>query len=358
MAQEVNRQIKIVKKKQKSILVPGLIVLFLFLFVSFSYYAYQIVYTANIDTKDRDTYVLIPTGATYAEAMDSLEATGVIIDKLSLRFMSKLMDYDELVKPGRYKLEDGWSNRQLIGALRLGQQTPLNLTFANIRLRSQLAEKLAANVEPGEEEIDSLLNDQAYLATLGFDTTNIVSMFIPNTYQVYWTTTAPALMERMKKEYDKFWTPERKAKADKLGLSQQEVSTLASIVQAETIKNDEKPRVAGVYLNRLDKGMLLQADPTVVFAVGDFTIRRVLNVHLTHDSPYNTYKYKGLPPGPINVPNISSIDAVLNPEQHNYIYFCAKEDFSGYHAFATTEAEHQANARRFHRALNERNIMR
>lgn len=346
------------KRKEKSKLLPSLIVLFLFLFVSFSYYAYQIVYTPNVDTKDQDTYVYIPTGASYEQAMDSVEATRTIVDKLSFRFMAKLMDYDKLVKPGRYKLQNGWSNRQLIGMLRLGEQAPLSLTLNNIRLRSQLAERLASEVEPGVAELDSLLNDQAYLKTLGFDTTTIVSMFIPNTYEIYWTTTATGLMERMKVEYDKFWNDERKAKAEKLGLTPQEVSTLASIVQAETLKSDEKPRVAGVYLNRLDKNMLLQADPTVVFSVRDFTIRRVLNVHLQHDSPYNTYRYKGLPPGPINVPNISSIDAVLNPEKHNYIYFCAKEDFSGYHAFAVTQAEHQANARRFHKALNERNIMR
>ncbi|MBF9252118.1 endolytic transglycosylase MltG [Pontibacter sp. 172403-2] len=346
------------KRKESSILWPVLISLFLFLFVSFSYYAYQIVYTSNVDTKGQDTYVYIPKGATFLQAMDSVEASGVVVDKLSMRFMAKLMDYDKAVKPGRYQLVNGWTNRQLIGALRSGEQTPVKLTFNNIRLRSQLAEKLAAEVEPSAAAIDSLLNDQAYLASLGFDTTTIVSMFIPNTYEVYWTVTAPELMERMKTEYDKFWTPERKAKAERLGLSQKEVSTLASIVQAETIKNDEKPRVAGVYLNRLKRGMLLQADPTVVFAVRDFTIRRVLNSHLRFDSPYNTYKYKGLPPGPINVPNISSIDAVLNPQEHNYIYFCAKEDFSGYHNFAATEREHINNARRYQRALNERKIMK
>ncbi|MBX0332826.1 endolytic transglycosylase MltG [Pontibacter sp. HSC-14F20] len=338
--------------------IPGIIVLLLFLFVSFSYYAYQIVYTANVDTKGQDTYVYIPTGASYEQALDSVEATGTIIDRLSLRFMAKLMDYDELVKPGRYKIENGWGNRQLIGVLRLGEQVPLRITFNNIRLRSQLAEKLAAAVEPSAEEIDSLLNDQEYLQTLGFDTTTVVSMFIPNTYEVYWTIKAPELMQRMKTEYDRFWTAERKAKAEALGLSTKEVSTLASIVQAETIKNDEKPRVAGVYLNRLQRGMKLEADPTVVYAVRDFSIRRVLNVHLQHDSPYNTYRYAGLPPGPINVPDISSIDAVLNPEQHKYIYFCAKEDFSGYHSFAVTHAEHIANARRYQRALTQRNILK
>ncbi|PRY11628.1 UPF0755 protein [Pontibacter ummariensis] len=358
MVNEENKPTLKRKRKPQSKLVPGLIAVFMLLFVSFSYYAYQIVYTGNVDTKDEEVYVYIPTGATFDQALDSVEASGAIVDRLSMRFMAKLMDYDELVKPGRYRLVHGWSNRQLIGVLRLGEQTPVNLTFKSVRLRSQLAEKLAADLEPSREQLDSLLNDQEYLLGLGFDTTSVVSMFIPNTYEVYWTTTAPELMERMKKEYDKFWTAERRAKADKLGLSPQEISTLASIVQAETAKEDEKPRVAGVYLNRLNKGMLLQADPTVIFGVGDFTIRRVLNVHLNHDSPYNTYRYKGLPPGPINVPDISSIDAVLNAEDHQYIYFCAKEDFSGYHNFATTVAEHQANARRFHRALNERNILK
>jgi len=346
------------KRKESSSLVPVLAALFLFLFVSFSYYAYQIVYTSNVDTKGQDTYVYIPKGATFEQAMDSVEASGVIVDKLSMRFIAKLMDYDETIKAGRYELVNGWTNRQLIGVLRLGEQTPVKLTFNNIRLRSQLAEKLATEVEPSAAAIDSLLNNQAYLASLGFDTTTIVSMFIPNTYEVYWTVTAPELMQRMKTEYDKFWTPDRQAKAEQLGLSQKEVSTLASIVQAETIKSDEKPRVAGVYFNRLKRGMLLQADPTVVFAVRDFTIRRVLNAHLRFDSPYNTYKYKGLPPGPINVPNISSIDAVLNPQDHNYIYFCAKEDFSGYHNFATNERDHINNARRYQRALNERKIMK
>jgi UPF0755 protein len=357
MAKKVNSTSRR-KKKKESKWLQGLIVLFVLLFVSFSYYAYQIIYTTNVDTKGEDTYVYIPTGASYSEALDSVEASGAVIDRLSLRFMAKLMDYDKLVKPGRYKLENGWGNRQLIGVLRAGQQEPVKLTFTNVRLRKQLADVLAASIEPDAAKIDSLLSDQAYLKEFGFDTTTIVSMFIPNTYEIYWTTSADELMQRMNTEYDKFWTTERLEKAEKLNLSQKEVSTLASIVQAETAKNDEKPRVAGVYLNRLQKGMLLQADPTVVYSVGDFTIRRVLNVHLKHDSPYNTYRYKGLPPGPINVPNISSIDAVLNAESHKYIYFCAKDDFSGYHAFAETQAEHLANARRFHQALNKRNIMK
>ena len=182
-------------------------------------------------------------------------------------------------------------------------------------------------------------------------------MFIPNTYELYWNTSAPNLMQRMKKEYEKFWTPARDAQREQLKLTRAQVSTLASIVEAEQQQHaDERPRIAGVYLNRLQRGMKLQADPTVVYANRDFTIKRVLNVHLAKDSPYNTYKYVGLPPGPINLPSIASIDAVLKPESHRYLYFCAKEDFSGYHAFAVNETGHLLNARRYQAALNRAGI--
>jgi UPF0755 protein len=335
------------------------LVLLMFLFVCFSYYAYQIVYTPNVESKGEPVYVLIPRGATYEQAMDSIDAKKVVVDRLSLRFMAKLMDYPELVKPGRYELENGLTNYQLIAKLRSGDQDPVKLTYTNVRLKKDLAQKLSTFIDASPAEIDSLLNSPAFTRKLGFDTTTILTMFIPNTYEMYWTTSAPEMLERMKKEYDKYWTPARVAKAEKQGLTKKEVSILASIVQAEQgLHPDERPRIAGVYLNRLQKGMLLQADPTVVFATGDFTIRRVLNVHLRTDSPYNTYRNKGLPPGPINLPSITSLEAVLNPEQHSYIYFCAKEDFSGYHAFATNEAEHRRNAARFHAAMNARKIMK
>ncbi|RZK31466.1 MAG: endolytic transglycosylase MltG, partial [Hymenobacter sp.] len=207
------------------------------------------------------------------------------------------------------------------------------------------------------KQIDSLLSSPAYTRTLGFDTTTVLSMFIPNTYQLYWNTSAPNLMQRMKTEYEKFWTPARDAAREKLGLTRVQVSTLASIVEAEQQQHaNERPRIAAVYLNRLKRGMKLQADPTVVYANRDFGIKRVLNVHLQKDSPYNTYKYAGLPPGPIDLPSISSIDAVLHPEDNNYLYFCAKEDFSGYHAFATNEAQHLVNARRYQAALTRNGI--
>jgi UPF0755 protein len=347
------------KSKPRNTKLTYLLVLLLFLFVSFSYYAYQIVYTANVDTKGKPTYIRIQKGETYEAVMDSIEAKDVIIDKLAFRFMAKIMNYDKLVKPGHYEIPDKATNYQLITILRSGRQTPIKLTFHNIRLKDDLAAKLAGYLDADEDEFREMLNDEQYLKQFGFTPETIMLMFVPNTYELYWNTTPEQLMERMKKEYDRFWTPARIAKAKKLGLTRKEVSILASIVEAEQNQHaDERPRIAGAYLNRLKIGMPLQADPTVVFAVGDFSIRRVLNKHLQTDSPYNTYKYKGLPPGPINLPSIPSIDAVLNPEQHKYIYFCAKEDFSGYHSFAATEKEHIDNARRYQKALTAAKIMK
>jgi UPF0755 protein len=347
------------KSKPRNTKVTYLLVLLLFLFVSFSYYAYQLMYTANVDTKGQTTYIRIRNGQGYEAVMDSIEAKKVIIDKLAFRFMAKLMNYPELVKPGMYEIPNKATNYELIGILRSGRQTPLRLTFNNVRLKDDLAAKLAQNLDADEDEFREMFNDTEYLQKFGFNPTTIMTMFIPNTYELYWNTTPEQLMERMKKEYDRFWTKERIAKAQKLGLTKTEVSVLASIVEAEQNQHpDERPKIAGAYLNRLRKGMLLEADPTVVYAVGDFTIRRVLNVHLKTDSPYNTYKNKGLPPGPINLPSITSIDAVLNPEKHDYIYFCAKEDFSGYHSFAVTFSEHLENARRYQKALTAAKIMK
>lgn len=325
--------------------------------ICFSYYFYQIFFTSNIETNGRPTYVLIRRGQDWQQALTNVEKTGVVVDKLSLRFVAKLMKYPGHVKPGRYQLKEGSTNRQLINVLKAGIQSPLKLTFTNVRLRHELAEKLSNQIDASPREIDSLLSSPSYARSLGFDTATVMTMFIPNTYELYWNTSAQNLMQRMKKEYEKFWTPARDAQREKLHLTRAEISTLASIVEAEQQQHaDERPRIAAVYLNRLKRKMKLQADPTVVYANGDFGIKRVLNVHLQKDSPYNTYKYAGLPPGPINLPSISSIDAVLNPEENNYLYFCAKEDFSGYHAFATNEAGHLVNARRYQAALNRAGI--
>ena len=204
-----------------------------------------------------------------------------------------------------------------------------------------------------EEDFSEIIKNDSIQKALGFDNQNLIGMFIPNTYQLFWNTKPSELLSRMKSEYDKFWTDERMRKAEDLGMTKQEIITLASIVQSETAKSDEKARVAGVYINRLQKGIPLQADPTLIFAAQDFSIKRVLNIHKSIDSPYNTYKYKGLPPGPIRMSATSSIDAVLNYETHKYIYFCAKEDFSGYHNFATNLVAHERNATKYRRALNK-----
>ena len=332
-------------------------VVFTLALVCFSYYFYQVFFTANIETKGKPTYVVVHRGDNWQAALKTIDGTGVVVDKLSLHFVAKLMKYPAHVKPGRYELKDGYTNRQLINVLKAGLQSPLKLTFTNVRLRRELADKLSNQIDARPSQIDSLLSSPSYTKRLGFDTTTVLTMFIPNTYELYWNTSADNLMKRMKQEYERFWTPARDAEREQLHLTRVQVSTLASIVEAEQQQHaDERPRIAGVYLNRLKRGMKLQADPTVVYANRDFTIKRVLNVHLQKDSPYNTYKYGGLPPGPINLPSIVSIDAVLKPESNSYLYFCAKEDFSGYHAFATNVTEHEANAHRYQAALNRARI--
>jgi UPF0755 protein len=277
-------------------------------------------------------------------------------DILSFAFVSKLMNYQEHVKSGRYLIEANSSNFDVIKKLRAGLQKPVKVTFNNARTKRDLSEKISKYLELDSQVLLEALRDEELCKEYEKDTFTIVNFFIPNTYEMYWQSDAKEVIRRMKMEYDKFWSEKRIEKAKNIGLSPDEVSILASIVQAETRWNDEKPRIAGVYLNRLRNGIPLQADPTLVFAHGDFEIKRVLKVHKEIDSPYNTYKNKGLPPGPINIPSIASIDAVLNAEKHDYYFFCAKEDFSGYHNFAKTIREHINNANRYQRALNRANI--
>jgi UPF0755 protein len=288
--------------------------------------------------------------------VDQLYEERVINDAVSFGFVAKILGYQDVIKPGLYQIEPKMNNLQLVRMLRSGQQTPVRVTFNTVRTQEDLAEKISANLEVSKEQFLELLQDSVYIRKFGFEEETVMSMFIPNTYEFWWNTSAEELFERMQKEYQSFWTEARSQKAENLGLSKEEVSTLASIVQAESQKSDERPKIAGVYLNRLRIGMPLQADPTLVFAAGDFSIKRLTAKQMAIDSPYNTYKYAGLPPGPINLPDINSLDAVLNFEKHNYLYFCAKEDFSGYHSFAVGYEEHLSNARRYQRALNAANI--
>jgi len=334
----------------------GFIIVFSILLTSFVFYFYQVFFTENILVEKGDETILIEKGTTFTELQDIVYDRGIVNDMLSFSFVAKVLDYQENIKPGIYQLRKDMTNLEAIRLLRSGAQVPTHVTFNNVRIKADLAGKITNNVSVDSAEFLQLLNNDSLISAYGFDQENIMSMFLPNTYEVYYTITGEELFERMHKEYNRFWNDQRKAMAEELGLSPIEVSTLASIVQAETIKADERPKVAEVYLNRLERNMALQADPALVFAVGDFSIKRVLNIHKEIESPYNLYKNRGLPPGPINLPELESIDAVLNHDNHNYLYFCAKPDFSGYHAFATNLVAHNRNAAAYQAALNKARI--
>ena len=345
----------ITDKKSKFLMIG--VIAFSVLFTSLSFYFYQAFFSANTLVDSEESVLLkIPRNADFEQVRDSLIQQGIINDLVTFSFVAKIMDYQEAVKPGLYEIAPKLTNCELVHLLRSGRQTPVNVTFNNVRTDGDLAEKITRNLEIEAADFLRILQDSEHVAKFGFKKETVLSLFIPNTYEVYWNVTAIDLFDRMYEENNRFWTDERKAKAAELGMDLVEVSTLASIVQAETSKADERPKVAGVYLNRLKLNMPLQADPTLIFAIGDFEIKRVLNVHKEIESPYNTYKYTGLPPGPINLPDISALEAVLTPQRHSYLYFCAKEDFSGYHAFATNLRDHMINARRYQQTLNAAKI--
>lgn len=301
-------------------------------------------------------YLYIDDSKDYDDLCKQLSVITSERDLNHFKLLAKYLGYPENIRSGKYEITNGMSHIQLINVLRRGHQTSVKLTFNNIRLKNDLAERLAEQLMIDQQSILSLLNDSVNCDSLGFSTETINAMFIPNTYEVYWNITKERLFQRMKREYDNFWTESRRNKAKAIGLSPIEVSILASIVEEETAASDEYPIVAGLYLNRLKQDMPLQADPTVKFAVGDFSLQRILHVHLEVESPYNTYKHTGLPPGPLRTPSIRGIDAVLNHTVHKYLYMCAKEDLSGRHNFAITLAEHSRNAARYRAELNRRKI--
>jgi UPF0755 protein len=318
---------------------------------------YKKIYYPNVSVTERTaTYIYIPTGATYDDVIRILVNNNILISLSSFEWVASRLSYRDHIRPGKYLVKKNMNNRELVSMLRAGRQTPVKLTFNNIRTREALASRLSRSLEPDSALLMELLSDDEYLSKFGFTSETVMAMFIPNTYELYWNTSADKLFHKMHKEYTKFWTPQHIARAEEIGLTQVQVSVLASIVEQETHKNDEKSTVAGVYMNRIKKGYKLEADPTLVYALGDFTIRRVLNAYKSLDSPYNTYKYAGLPPGPICMPSLSSLKAVLNYKKHDYFYFCAREDFSGYHVFARDYTDHLANARRYQKELNKRNI--
>lgn len=320
---------------------------------------YNGVYKANVFIENKKNVIInIPTGSDFEDVYNILNKNVEIKNKKSFLWVIEKKNYREKVKSGRYKIKNNSSNNELINMLRAGWQEPVMVTFNNIRLPKDLAKKISKQIEASDSSILELLLDEKYINSLGYSKETFPSMFIPNSYEFFWNTSAEAFIERMQKEHKAFWDEDRLEKAEKAGLTAIEVSTLASIVDQETHKNSEKPTIAGLYLNRLNRNIRLHADPTVKFAVGNFEIKRVLTKHLKVDSPYNTYRNGGLPPGPICYPSVSAIDAVLNYEKHNYIYMCAKEDFSGYHNFATNLREHNNNADKYRRALNKRRIYR
>jgi len=321
---------------------------------------YGRIFQPNVSLNAQDqVYINIPTGANFEDVLQLLNDQGIIKNSSSFIWISQRKQYNDFsIKSGRYLLKDGMSNNDLVNLLRSGRQTPINLVFNNIRTKEEFAGKIASQIEIDSLELLTAMLDTAFLNSLGLNAFTVSTLFIPNTYEFYWNTPVESFLSRMVAEHHHFWNESRKAKAQNIGLNFTQVTTLASIVEKESFKKIEQPTIAGLYLNRLKKGMKLQSDPTVIFALGDFSIRRVLKNDLKYDSPYNTYKYKGLPIGPISLPSIQAIDAVLNYEKHSYLYMCAKEDFTGFHNFATTAVEHYINAAKYRKALNERNIKR
>jgi UPF0755 protein len=299
-----------------------------------------------------------PTGQTYKKGNDTLNSNLKKKKKKSFNWLVKQKKYPDLIKPGRYVVNKPMSINDLIDMLRAGNQTPVGVTFNNIRTMEQLAGRFGKQLETDSTDFMMFFSDASNYSKDGFTRENIISIFIPNTYEFFWNTNAKGVYTRMLTEYNKFWNSERTAKAEKLGLSRNDVSTLASIIDDEVNKKEEKPVIAGVYLNRLKRGMPLQACPTIRFALNDFTITRVLNAHLQVESPYNTYKYRGLPPGPVGCASIEGIDATLNAENHDYLFFVAKADFSGYHNFSRTLAQHNRYAAEYQRELDRRRIFR
>ena len=272
------------------------------------------------------------------------------------RIYARRLDLPHTFKAGHYRLTEDMSTVAVVRAVKLGLQTPVRVTINNARIPAHLAAKLAGQIAADSARIADALYDPQLAAEVGFDSVTLFSMFIPDTYEFWWTVTPDNLVRRMRREYDAYWTPERDARRARSGLSRLQVMTLASIVWEETRAVDEMPRIAGVYINRLRKGIPLQADPTVKYAMQDFKLRRILKKHLKYPSPYNTYVTKGLPPSPIAMPAKEAIEAVLDFEEHDYIFFCARPEFDGHHNFARTYAEHLANARAYSRELDKRKI--
>ncbi|MDR1594808.1 MAG: endolytic transglycosylase MltG [Prevotellaceae bacterium] len=341
------------KRKKKNYLTLYIVIAYVIIYSAYA--GYHIFYLEKIDLHQK-TSLYISSNSTIEEVVDSLLSTKIIKNPDKFLKHLRLSEYST-VKGGHYVVTKNMTYRNLIKMLCLGQQTPVNMVVSGtIRTKHRLAGILAKQIEADSASLLCAFDDSVFLKELGFSPYNSILLFMPNTYNVYWNRDVKQLFKDMKKEYDKYWTSSRLEKLKSLGLTKDEVMILASIIVEESAKYDEFPDVAGVYINRLRIKMPLQADPTVKYALNDFSIRRVLTVHTEVDSPYNTYKHSGLPPGPICIPEKRAVDAVLNYSQHDYLYFCAKADFSGYHVFAKTLQQHNQNANAYRNALNRRRI--
>ncbi|APG58965.1 endolytic transglycosylase MltG [Christiangramia salexigens] len=345
-----------IKKIIVAIAVLGLIALGFF-----SYYVYENIFSSNTQFEKNQEVVYIPTGADFKQVSDSLSP--LLKDMWSFKIVAEKKGYVNNVRPGRYLLKKGMNNNELVNALRVGNK-PVKVIFNNQERLENLAGRIAEQIEADSLALLKSFKDPAFLSEHKFEERNALGMYIPNQYEFYWNTSAEEFRRRMLKEYNRFWNEDRLKKADKIGLKPSEVMSIAAIVQKETAKVDERPKVAGVYMNRLKNGWKLEADPTVIYAIKEKTgnfdtiIKRVLYKDLELDSPYNTYKYKQIPPGPISMPDISSIDAVLNYEDHNYFYFVADVENFGYHKFAKSLAQHNRNKREYVRWINRQGIKR
>jgi UPF0755 protein len=322
-----------------------------------AYWFWSVYFKANVHINKDSEFFYVHTGTTMPELIKQLQDEKVVVDTSSFITTANLKKFT-VPKPGRYRIKDGMDNRDLVNLLRAGLQEPVDFTFNNIRTKEQLASRVGGKLEADSAQFLLLLNDAGFLGKYGMTPETIMTLFIPNTYKLYWNTSEEEFFDRMASEYKKFWTADRKTKAAALGMTQSEVIILASIVESEQSRYaDERPTIAGLYLNRINKGIALQSDPTIIYALGDFTIQRLSNEDLKINSPYNTYLHTGLPPGPIRMPETSSVDAVLNYKKSNYIYMCA-EFGTGHHKFTDSYDEHLKNARAYQSALDKASIRR
>ena len=343
------------KKKTKSSSVPVIAGIVLIAVVLLACGAFYYMTYRHANTVAGGAPVNIYHATDFQGLLDSVAASGSVKNMATFKHAAEHMKLDKNFKPGHYCLAGGLTNKQLVRVFAYGWQTPVRLIIKpHVRDLNKMSRLMGQQMEASPAQIREAMDDKEIMEAHGFNTATYLAMFLPDTYEVYWTATPLQLLDRLWKEYEAFWNKSRTAKAQEAGLTREEVITLASIVIEETKYEPEMPTIAGVYINRLKIGMPLQADPTVKYAVNNPSLKRILNKHLQVNSPYNTYKNKGLPPGPITTPTKVAIDAVLNYEHHNYLYFCAHENFNGQHRFATNLAGHRENARRYHSALNSR----